>query len=76
MIRLLGVLLLASASAFAHVGSPDVFYDGQAGPYKLLVTIRTPSVIPGVAEIEVRSAVNDVTTVHIVPTPLTRESAT
>ena len=76
MIRLLGVLLLASASAFAHVGSPDVFYDGQAGPYKLLVTIRTPSVIPGVAEIEVRSAVNDVTTVHIVPTPLTREGAT
>jgi hypothetical protein len=73
MSRLPGFFLLAAASAFAHVGSPDVYYDGQAGPYRLLVTIRTPSVIPGVAEIEVRSAANDVQTVHIVPTPLLSE---
>jgi len=71
----LAVCLLAATSAFAHVGSPDVFYDGQAGPFRLLVTIRTPSVIPGVAEIEVRSAANDVDIVHIVPTPLTGEGA-
>jgi hypothetical protein len=76
MSRFSGVFLLAAASAFAHVGSPDVFYDGQAGPFRLLVTIRTPSVIPGVAEIEVRSAANDVQTVHIVPTPLTGPGAT
>lgn len=75
MRRLSGVFLLAAASGFAHVGSPDVFYDGQAGPYRLLVTIRTPSVIPGVSEIEVRSAANDVETVHIVPTPLTGAGA-
>jgi hypothetical protein len=31
-------------------GSPDVFFEGQAGPYKLLVTIRPPQVVPGVAE--------------------------
>jgi hypothetical protein len=70
-----GLFLLAAASAWAHVGSPDVFYEGQAGPYHLLVTIRTPSVIPGVAEIEVRSAANDVDVVHIVPTPLTGPGA-
>jgi len=75
MRRLLGVFLLAAASGFAHVGSPDVFYDGQAGPYRLLVTIRTPSVIPGVAEIEVRSAASDVRTVRIVPTLLTGPGA-
>jgi|HubBroStandDraft_4_1064222.scaffolds.fasta_scaffold24754_2 hypothetical protein len=75
MIRFLAVFLLAAASAFAHVGSPDVFYDGQAGPYRLLVTIRTPSVIPGVSEIEVRSAANDVDTVHIVPTLLLAHTA-
>src|SRR5580698_11113699 len=69
------LLLLAAASGFAHVGSPDVFYDGQAGPFRLLVTIRAPSVIPGVAEIEVRSAANDVDVVHIVPTPLTGPGA-
>lgn len=75
MLRALGLLLLAAASAWAHVGSPDVYYEGQAGPYRLLVTIRTPSVIPGVAEIEVRSGANDVDVVHIVPTPLTGPGA-
>jgi len=75
MTRSVSVFLLAAASAFAHVGSPDVFYEGQAGPYHLLVTIRTPTVIPGVAEIEVRSAANDVQVVHIVPTPLTGPGA-
>jgi len=67
--------MLLAATAWAHVGSPDVFYEGQAGPFHLLVTIRTPSVIPGVAQIEVRSAVNDVDIVHIVPTPLTGPGA-
>jgi hypothetical protein len=75
MRRLLAVFLLAASFGLAHVGSPDVFYEGQAGPYRLLVTIRTPSVIPGVAEIEVRSAANDVDTIHIVPTPLTGPGA-
>ena len=68
-------MLLGTAAALAHVGSPDVFYEGQAGPYRLLVTIRTPAVIPGVAQIEVRSAANDVETMHIVPTPLTGPGA-
>jgi len=72
--RLLVVLAMALPS-FAHVGSPDVFYEGKAGPYNLMVTIRTPTVIPGVAEIEVRSAANDVDNVHIVPTPLTGPGA-
>ena len=75
MRKLFAVFLLVAAGAWAHVGSPDVFYDGQAGPYRLLVTIRTPTVIPGVAEIEVRSAVNDVDKMQIVPTPLTGPGA-
>ena len=57
------------------MGSPDIFCEGQAGPYHLLVTIRTPTVIPGVAEIEVRTSANDVDVVHIVPTPLTGPGA-
>ena len=44
----------------AHVGSPDIFYEGDAGPYHLLVAIRPPVVIPGIAEVEVRSTSNDV----------------
>ncbi len=63
----LSVLLLLGAPLMAHIGSPDVFFEGDAGPYKLLVTIRPPQVIPGVAELEIRSLSADVRQVHIVP---------
>ena len=42
---LLVVLLFVPLAGFAHVGSPDVYYDGYAGQYHLLVTVRPPSVI-------------------------------
>jgi len=49
-------LLLALASAcLAHVGSPDVYFQGLAGPYHLVVRVRTPPMIPGVADIQVHS---------------------
>ncbi|HLJ87265.1 MAG TPA: hypothetical protein VKZ53_10605 [Candidatus Angelobacter sp.] len=71
---LLPVLLLPEA-ALAHVGSPDVYYDGYAGPYHLLVTVRPPVVIPGVAEIEVRVASNNVNEVQILPLRLVGPAA-
>lgn len=37
----------------AHVGSPDVYYEGSAGPYQVLVIVRVPTVVPGVAEVTV-----------------------
>jgi hypothetical protein len=43
---------ILSPSLFAHVGSPDVFFQGKAGPYSVLVAIRPPDVIPGVAQVE------------------------
>jgi len=53
---LLPLFLLLAFPLDAHVGSPDVYFDGHAGPYQLLVTIRPPAMIPGVAEIEVRGS--------------------
>lgn len=38
----------------AHIGSPDVWYDGPAGPYQVRVLIKPPPVIPGLADIIVR----------------------
>lgn len=38
-----------------HVGSPDAFYEGRAGPYPIRVIIRAPQVIPARAEIIVRT---------------------
>ncbi|PYP35456.1 MAG: hypothetical protein DMD48_14260, partial [Gemmatimonadetes bacterium] len=39
--------LALQPSVAAHVGSPDVFLDGLAGPYRLFVTVRPPYAIPG-----------------------------
>jgi hypothetical protein len=61
--------------ASAHIGSPDVFFEGDAGPYPLFVTIRPPEVIPGVAEVQVRAASPEVERVRIVPLELTGAGA-
>lgn len=37
----------------AHVGSPDVALEGTAGPYRLLVNVKPPDVIPGTAQVTV-----------------------
>src|SRR6202049_2413827 len=60
-------LLFMALPLAAHVGSPDVFYEGKAGPYSLFVTIRVPQVIPGVAEIQIRSESGDVHAIRVVP---------
>jgi hypothetical protein len=59
--------VLLDSRCSAHVGSPDVFYEGRAGPYRLFVTVRTPPMIPGIAQIEVRALDGNVTDIRIVP---------
>jgi hypothetical protein len=49
---LAAVVLVCSA----HVGSPDVWYEGSAGPYHVVVRIVTPGVVPGVAKVFARIA--------------------
>jgi hypothetical protein len=49
----LAILILAAAS-MAHVGSPDTFFGGKAGPYDVRVSVRLPGVIPGRAQVVVR----------------------
>ncbi|MDQ2843227.1 MAG: hypothetical protein M3Y72_19755 [Acidobacteriota bacterium] len=71
---LLGLLLFAAGSQ-AHIGSPDIYFDGKAGPYQLFVTIRPPTVIPGVAELEVRSTTSGIASIHAVPLPLSGPGA-
>ena len=75
-----GVLLLLIAIAFqsharAHIGSPDVFVESHAGPYRLFVTVRPPLAIPGVADVEVLATSDDVREVRIGPLPLTGPAA-
>ena len=63
--------ILQAQPAAAHIGSPDVFLDGHAGPYRLLITVRPPHAIPGIADVEVLTASDEgVQEVRIVPLPL------
>lgn len=76
--RLISVSALVttlSAPLTAHVGSPDVYFEGQAGPYRLLVAIRTPPVVPGVADVEVRALDDTPREVRVVPLRLTGPGA-
>ena len=71
--RLVLALVLAALALSAHVGSPDVYFDGTARAYRLAVTIRPPVVIPGVAEVEIRAPGAE--RLYITPTPLTGAGA-
>ena len=51
----------------AHVGSPDVYYNGMAGPYVVDVAIRPPQVVPGIADVRVHVRDSVVSSVVIRP---------
>ena len=67
LFRLAFLFLVTVLPVSAHVGSPDVYYQGNAGPYPLFVTVRVPQVIPGVAEIQIRSESADARAIRVVP---------
>jgi hypothetical protein len=73
-VLLCAILFLASPS-WGHVGSPDVYAEGNAGPYKLSVVIRPPLVIPGVAEVDVRVLTPGVRAINIAPLALVGEAS-
>ncbi len=56
-IRIFLVVWLCSLAQIsrAHVGSPNVFYEGKAAGVPVRVIIKPPGVIPGLAEITIRA---------------------
>lgn len=50
---LLFLLVGISPGVSAHVGSPDVALEGTAGPYRVLISVKPPDVIPGTAQVTV-----------------------
>jgi hypothetical protein len=60
-------VLLLIVPAWAHVGNPDVYFQGAAGPYHLIITIRTPQMIPGTADVEILSATPGISKITVVP---------
>ncbi|MEJ7810188.1 MAG: hypothetical protein WKG32_07180 [Gemmatimonadaceae bacterium] len=67
--RPLGVLgaLALAVVASGHVGSPDVYFQGKAGPYDVGVTIRPPGVVPGLADITIHVPSADARRVSVRP---------
>jgi hypothetical protein len=54
MTRARALVVVLALVSMAHVGSPDTFFVGDAGPYRVRVSVRLPGVIPGRASIAVR----------------------
>jgi hypothetical protein len=61
------LIALAPTVSDAHVGSPDVIFDGKAGPYDVRVIVRVPAVVPGLADVVVRVLRGDESRVLIRP---------
>ncbi len=49
------VFLLGALASRAHVGSPDVFFEGRAGTMPVRVVIRPPATLPGLAQVDVHA---------------------
>ena len=48
------LIAAATLAVSAHVGTSNASFDGMAGPYGIRVIVRTPGVIPGLAQASVR----------------------
>jgi len=51
----------------AHIGSPDTWFAGSAGPYPVTVLVRAPGVIPGLADVIIKVTGEGVRTVTASP---------
>lgn len=59
--------LVFGAVVSAHVGSPNVYFGGRAGPYQVDVVIQPPTVVPGIAQVMLHTTDTRVTGVNIRP---------
>jgi len=66
---LAALVLLCAAEARAHIGSPNVYFTGDAGPYPVRVVIRPPLALPGRAEVNVTVEGEGVREVHVLAAP-------
>ncbi len=60
-------LIFVSFFTSAHVGSPGVVFEGQAGKYALQVYVQPPDVIPGTARVTIYADGNDIDHIRIKP---------
>lgn len=61
------LLFICAFVAKGHVGSPGVTLEGEAGPYKIMVLINPPDVIPGIAKIDIYTDDGNIDNVSVMP---------
>lgn len=61
------VMLAMTLPLAAHVGTPNTIFEGSAGPYPVRVIVKTPGVVPGLAEITIRTLTKDVSRIAVKP---------
>lgn len=61
------ILAFLCLQSQAHVGSPDIVYQGNAGPYPVLITIQPPDVVPGIAKILIDAGDEKINHIKIQP---------
>lgn len=61
------LLLFICLQSQAHIGSPDIVYQGNAGPYPLLITIQPPDVVPGIAKVLIDGGNEKINRIKIQP---------
>jgi hypothetical protein len=59
--------LFCFVTAQAHIGSPDIFFNGLVGLWPASITIRMPGVVPGRAQILVQVQSKEPLTISFVP---------
>jgi hypothetical protein len=62
-----GWVLATCSVALAHIGSPNVYFEGNAGAYPVRVSVMPPEVVPGRAQINVRVLAGEATRVTALP---------
>ncbi len=70
LLQLSVLLACFVVAAYAHVGSPDIYLEAQAGAYRLFITVRPPTAIPGAAQLEIRSESPGLRELRAVPLPM------
>ena len=63
----LALWLALAPLARAHVGSPNVFFEGSAGPYPAYAVIRPPAALPGAAQVSVSLGASRIHGVSVLP---------
>lgn len=61
------LIIVVTSTALAHVGSPDVYLESDAGPYHLLVSVKPPAMVPGIARVQIRVTPASVSGITITP---------